>query len=379
MRNTRLIINLDAIARNVRALRAVDPSAPMMAVVKANAYGHGGVETARIALANGCAALGVAIAEEGVLLRRSGVAAPILIMGAPDPAAIDDVIINRLTQTIFLPEHAAMLDKAASRVGAAALVHLKADTGMHRIGVSGGGMESLADAVSGFGGIRVTGVFTHLAAADSTEPDDMDYTRAQIESFERIAAAMKARFGPIIAHAANSAGYLAWPRSRMDMSRVGIAMYGAPPIPAAASLPPVGERLLPAMRWVTQASSVREIPAGSCVGYGRAFTSARATRVMTIPVGYADGFSRALSNKGYVLTRGKRAPIIGRVCMDQTMADVTDIPGAEVGDEVVLLGSQGGESITADDIAGWAGTISYEIFCAVSPRVPRAVIPAETC
>ncbi|MDR1599206.1 MAG: alanine racemase [Oscillospiraceae bacterium] len=370
MRGTRLAINLGAIAHNVRVLRAVDPSVPMMAVVKANAYGHGDIDVARTALAGGCAWLGVAIAEEGVRLRQSGINAPILVLGAPDPAAADEVVINRLTQTIFLPEHAAALDKAASRMGVTAQVHLKADTGMNRIGANHDGLAALADTMPGFDNVRVTGVFTHLAAADSTEPDDMDYTRSQLASFKKTTILMKERFGSIIVHAANSAGHLAWPESRLDMSRVGIALYGSKPFP-------VNVEIRPAMRWVTQAANIHDISSGSCVGYGRSFTCGGTVRSMTFPVGYADGYSRALSNKGYVLVHGIRAPIIGRVCMDQTMADVTAIPGVEIGDEVVLLGSQGGGAITADELAGWAGTISHEIFCAVSPRVPRAVIHNE--
>ncbi|MDR2656299.1 MAG: alanine racemase [Oscillospiraceae bacterium] len=369
MRNTRLIINLNAIAHNVRALRAVDPSNPLMAVVKANAYGHGDVDVARAALANGCTALGVAIAEEGVRLRQAGISAPLLILGTPDPAALDEVIAHRLTQTVFLPEHAAMLDKAASRMDSTAFVHLKVDTGMNRIGARGKSLDALADAVDAADHVRVTGMFTHLAASDSLDSDDMDYTRAQIAAFMSAVLFMKERFGPIVAHAANSAGYLAWPQSRLDMSRLGIALYGAPPLPTNVPV-------RPAMRWVTQAANIHDIPAESCVGYGRSFTCARETRVMTFPVGYADGYHRALSNKGFVLVRGVKAPIIGRVCMDQCMANVTGIPGVSVGDEVVLLGSQGGDAITADELAGWAGTISHEVFCAVSPRVPRVVIPA---
>ncbi|GHU72799.1 alanine racemase [Clostridia bacterium] len=372
MRNTRLIIDQNAIARNMRALRdsSIQPRL-LMAVVKANAYGHGDIDTARTALANGADALGVAIAEEGVRLRQAGIAQPpILILGAPDPEAVEDVIIHNITQTVFLPEHARMLEHAASKLNRTVNIHLKLETGMNRIGVNASALDELMNALSESKRLRVAGLFTHLAAADSMTPDDDEYTLKQIDALKAVVPLIQSRFGSVIIHAANSAGFLRFHEACLDMARVGIALYGAPPVPTDVPL-------LPAMRWVSRVSNVKDVEPDATVGYGRTFKTQQTTRVITIPVGYADGYHRALSNRGFMLVRGQRAPIVGRVCMDQCMADVTEIPGVSVGDEVVLLGQQENERITADELGTWAGTISYEILTTVTNRVPRVVLPAE--
>jgi alanine racemase len=364
-----LTIDMRAIAHNARALRgAVRESARLMAVVKANAYGHGDIATAKTALANGCDCLAVAFAQEGALLRDAGISAPILILGTPEPETLRDVVELDLQQTAFLPEHIRMLEDAASRAGKRASVHIKIDTGMSRIGVAGGALDELARAALDSRLVCVKGAYTHFAAADGDGADDEAFTRDQIDAFQKAALPLRRMFPHIMLHASNSAAALRYPEAAFDCVRVGIALYGAPPVSTAVPL-------RQAMRWSTRASYIKEIGGGACVGYGRTFRASGRTRVMTLPVGYADGYHRALSNRGFVLIRGRRAPLVGRVCMDQCMADITEIPEAEIGDEVVLLGAQREDAIGADELGAWAGTISYEIFCAPSERVPRVVIP----
>lgn len=362
-RATCLTIDLSAIAHNARALCAASP-ARVMAVVKANAYGHGDVDVARTALANGCQALAVAFADEGARLRAAGLGAPILILGAPEPESVAIAVANRLCQTVFLPEHVHWISAQARQQGCIAPVQIKVDTGMSRIGLSDpGALLNLARLIMDEPCLSLEGAYTHLANAEALEDT---FALEQLDRFDAIAQSLRALAPDLPLHAANSAGLLRFPGVRYDWVRAGIALYGAPPMPFP---------LRPAMRWITRASYIKDVPAESSVGYGRAYRAARTARIMTLPVGYADGYHRALSGRGQVLIRGQRAPLVGRICMDQCMADVTDIPEAQIGDEVVLLGEQGMETITADELAEWAGTISYEMFCAISPRVPRVVLP----
>lgn len=360
---------MNAIARNARALRsAVAPSVKMMAVVKANAYGHGDTGVARTALVCGYDWLAVALTQEAERLRSGGITAPILILGAPDPETLDAAVSLGVTQTVFTPEHVRLMDRAAERLDIIACVHLKIDTGMGRIGSSARELPQLIAQVQGAPRVKVTGAFTHLSSADGDTGEDDAYTLSQIEAFTRAAALVREAFPGAMIHASNSAGMLRYPNAAFDCVRAGIALYGAPPV--ASGVP-----LEQAMTWVTRVSHVKEIPPGGCVSYGRTFQANEPTVVATIPVGYADGYHRALSNRGEVLIRGMRAKIIGRVCMDQFMVDVTGIPGAAAGDEAVLMGRQGAGIITAAELGAWAGTISYEMFCAPSARVPREVLP----
>ena len=362
-------IDLDAIRHNVGVMRAhIAGGARFLAVVKANAYGHGAVPVARAALEAGADMLAVAIPEEGVELRRAGIDAPILVLGGAENGAAEAIVASRLTQVVFDESRVRALSAAGERLGMTAQVHIKLDTGMNRIGVrTPQEARALAELIDSLPAIELTGCFTHMATADE---EDRAGTLGQIARFEAMCAAIaQAHPAPITRHAANTACIFRYPQAHFDMVRGGIALYGYPPVPEA-------EGLRPAMRWVARGVHVKTIAPGERVSYGGTFEARRETRVMTVPVGYADGYRRSLSGKGCVLVRGRRAPILGRVCMDQVMVDVTDVPGAQAGDEVVLLGRQGEDCIDAQEMADWLGTISYEVICSPSARVPRLHIHA---
>ena len=356
-------IDLEAIRNNVRVMKQAARSPHFLAVVKANAYGHGAVPVAKAALEAGADWLAVAIPEEGIELRRAGIQAPILVLGGAELEAGEAIAGAELTQVVFDARMVHALADAGVRTGKDVQVHLGMDTGMCRIGVrTAEEAVELTREIDRLPGICLTGCFTHMATAD--EPDS-EGTIAQIARFKAMCEAVdRVHQGPIIHHGANTASIFRYPEVHMDMVRGGIALYGYPPVPGV-------QGLKPAMKWVTRAVHVKTIQTGEKVSYGGLFTAQKPTRVMTIPVGYADGYNRRLSCVGSVLVRGKRAPILGRVCMDQVMVDVTEIPGAEVGDEVVLMGTQGEECISAEEIASLLGTISYEVICSPSARVPR--------
>ena len=369
-------VDLSAIAHNTRVMREhLSPDTALMAVVKADAYGHGAVPVAKTALASGASALAVAIPEEGEQLRAAGIDAPILILGGIEPDAAEAVVRNRLIQTVFDTRTLDALSQAAGRLGMSAQVHIKLDTGMSRIGVRDEpGVRALTRAAMAAPGVVLCGAFTHFATADADDAASVAATQAQIARFERLCAVIReeAPQAQLTLHCCNSAGIFRYPQAHHDMARGGITLYGYPPAPGIAGIP----ALRPAMRWVTAGVLVKELPAGAAVSYGATFVADRPMRVMTVPVGYADGYRRALSNGvGSVLVRGRRAKVLGRVCMDQIMVDVTDIPGAQAGDEVVLLGRQGEEEISAQEMADWLGTISYEVLLAPSVRVPRVYKP----
>lgn len=367
LRHTFCEIDLDAIRHNVRVMRASTQSgAAFLAVVKANGYGHGAVQVARAALDAGASMLAVAIPEEGIELRQAGIAAPVLVLGGAEKEASEDIVRHDLTQVVFDEESILALAAAGRQLDRVAKVHLKLDTGMCRIGVrTAGEAQALTRLIDSLEGIELTGCFTHMATADE---DAREGTLAQLARFEKLTAAISAVHpGKIVRHAANTASIFRYPQAHFDMVRGGIALYGYPPHPEVRGL-------RPAMRWVARAVYVKTISLGDRVSYGGLFEAKKETRVMTVPVGYADGYRRGLSGKGCVLVRGQRAPILGRVCMDQIMVDVTDIPGAQAGDEVVLLGAQGEEMIDADKMAAWLDTISYEVICSPSSRVPRVYI-----
>ena len=359
-------IDLNAIRNNVHVMKKYAQSPHFLAVVKANAYGHGAVPVAKAALEAGADWLAVAIPEEGIELRNAGICAPVLVLGGTEPEAAEAVGCAGLTQVVFDRRMIDAFSQAGCRLGREAEVQLGLDTGMCRIGVrSPEEAAELTAYIDKLPGIRLTGCFTHMATADEPDPAG---TEKQIACFRKYCDAIDAvHTEPIIHHAANTASIFRWPELHADMVRGGIALYGYPPVPGITGLEP-------ALKWVTNAVLVKTIQPGEQVSYGGLFTAMRPTRVMTVPVGYADGYSRALSCKGHVLVRGQHAPILGRVCMDQIMVDVTDIPEAQTGDEVVLIGRQGNACITADDIARTIDTISYEVLCSPSARVPRIYI-----
>lgn len=357
-------IDLDAIRHNVGVMRAcLAEDVKFLAVVKANGYGHGATQVARAVLEAGASMLAVAIPEEGAQLRQVGIDAPILVLGGIEPEAAEAVVACDLTQVVFDEARILALEAAGEKLGRTARVHLKLDTGMNRIGVrTEEEARSLTALIDSLPYVELTGCFTHMATADE---DEREGTIRQIARFEALCAAIASVHpGKITRHAANTASIFRYPQAHFDMVRGGIALYGYPPVAEACGL-------RPAMRWVTRAVYVKTIHPGDKVSYGGLFEAKKDTRVMTLPVGYADGYRRGLTGKGCVLVHGRRAPILGRVCMDQIMVDVTDIPGAQAGDEAVLLGAQGEDRIDADEMAAWLGTISYEVLCSPSARVPR--------
>ncbi len=365
LRPTWAEVNLDNIRHNVTELRRLAPDAQFMAVVKADGYGHGAVPVARTALEAGATWLAVATLEEGVDLRKAGLTAPILVLGYIPPIQADTVVLYDLHPTVFHLD----LVQALAQWGRALMrqvpVHVKVDTGMGRIGVRPEGLVEFVKAAKAFPQIELEGVFTHLATAD--EPDN-DYAATQIARFsEALAGLREAGFTPKFRHACNSAGLMLHPAGHLDMVRAGIAIYGLAPDPAVAW--PV--QLKPALTWKTRIGMLKTVEPGTPVSYGSTYRAAGRERIASLPVGYADGYFRLNSNRGEVLVGGRRCPVIGRVCMDQTMVRLPDDLEAKVGDEVVLLGEQGGEQITAADIAHTVGTINYEVVCAISKRVPR--------
>ena len=366
-RHTVCEIDLSAIRHNVGVMRAcLAENVDFLAVVKADGYGHGAVQVARAAVSAGAKMLAVAIPEEGVQLRQAGIDTPILVLGGIEDDAADAVAACGLTQVVFDEARIMALEHAGAKVDRRVSVHLKLDTGMSRIGVrTVEEVQQLVRLIDSLAHVELTSCFTHMATADEDFCGD---THAQIARFEKLCDAIaEIHPGRIIRHAANTASIFRYPQAHFDMVRGGIALYGYPPVEEAKGL-------RPSMRWAARAVYVKTIEPGDKVSYGGLFEAQKPTRVMTVPVGYADGYRRALTGKGCVLVRGQRARILGRVCMDQIMVDVTDIPGAQAGDEVVLLGAQGDEMIDAQEMADWIGTISYEVICSPSRRVPRVYV-----
>jgi alanine racemase len=362
-----LEVDLEAIAHNVRrVVEIVGPSVQVLAVLKADGYGHGAVRVARTALNNGACSLGVASINEGLALRRAGVSAPILVLGFTPAWQAHELVLNGLTATVFDLDVARALERAATQLDSQVRVHIKVDTGMGRLGLLPDDVVSFALALRSLSRLVLEGVFTHFSVADS----DPDYTRWQAGRFQAVLDAL-AREGidPSLVHAANSAAILSLPESHFGMVRLGIAMYGLHPSPQLRCPPD----FRPALSFKTEVAQVKTLAPGSYVSYGNTYQTTDRQRIAVIPVGYADGFRRAPRHWGEVLVRGQRAPIVGRVCMDQTMIDVTAIADVRQGDEVVLIGEQGGESITAEQVAERLGTINYEVVSEILARVPRVV------
>lgn len=360
------VVDLEAIAANVKGVGArVGPSVKIMAVVKADAYGHGAVEVSRAALAAGADWLGVAIPEEGVELRRAGIQAPILVLGPTPPFQADLVAAFDLDQMLSSLPLAQALSCSAVERGKRIGVHLKVDTGMGRVGVPPSEAVEFAKRILHLPGLDLRGLMTHLARADEA---DKTHALAQLKRFREVEEALRREgIQGLLRHAANSAAILDLPDAFLDLVRPGIMLYGYYPSKAVSRSVP----LRPALSLYAQVASLREVQAGIGISYGWTFIAPKPLKVATLPFGYADGYSRLLSNRGEVLIRGKRARVIGRVCMDMVMVDVTDIPGVEVGDEVVVYGRQGEEVISVEEVAEDLGTISYELLSLISKRVPR--------
>ena len=373
-------IDLEAIAHNVRELRQItDPGANLMAVVKANAYGHGVVEVTRKALENGANCLGVARIEEGIELRKAGVNESVLIFGYTPPALAHKLILFDLTQTVWSFNAAQALSDVAISFNKQIKVHLKVDTGMGRLGLlpdcrrppvaeqnlMGNAIREAAS-ISSLAGLKLEGVYTHFATADSS---DKSYAGKQFDIFlDFLNELSRTGMNPRLCHAANSAAIIDMPETYLDLVRAGIAIYGLYPSDE------VNKRriaLKPAMTLKSKIVHLKKVLPGFNVSYGCTYQTPKSTTIASIPVGYADGFNRLLSSRGHMLVRGRRAPIVGRVCMDQTMLDVGHIPDVDLEDEVVIFGRQGFESITVDEIAETLNTINYEIVSALTARVPR--------
>ena len=371
-RPTYCSIDLAALRWNFEQVKKlVGPRVKILSIVKANAYGHGAVECARALIEAGSDGFGVATVEEAVELRDAGVRAPLLVLTAVCPEQLDEFLRYDLTPAISDVATLAAIDKlAAGKRGGPLDFHLKVDTGMGRLGLLHADIEHWLPEILKLKALRLEGIFSQLAHAEG----DADYSKAQVKNFNAVVERLRAAgFSPPLLHLANSAGVIGVQAAHGTLVRPGIMLYGCYPAPEMARQ----VELKPVLAWHTRIMQVKELPARASVGYGRTFTAKKKSRIAALPVGYADGYHRLLSNRGAVLVRGKRAPIAGRVSMDLTMIDVTDIAGVAQGDEVVLIGRQGAENIYADEVAGWAETISYEVLTSVSARVPRVQLNSK--
>jgi Alr-MurF fusion protein len=367
-------VDLDAVENNARRLKEiVGDKVELMAMVKANGYGHGAVECSRAAARGGATWLGVYSVGEGLELRAAGIVTPVLVVGPTPQIWASAAFENALTLTAGSAESAHELAMAARGAARAAKVHVKIDTGMTRLGVPAGAALELIRDLSEEGTLEVEGIYTHFAVADDSNARGIagwgrEYTRRQLEMFLQVAKELDlAGLGVRYRHAANSPATLSYREARLNLVRSGILMYGLHP----SSSVPRPNGIKPALSLKTRLAMVRDAPRGTCVSYGCTFVTPRDSRIGVMMIGYADGLRRAPTTCKEVLVRGKRAPIVGRVCMDQTMIDVTDIPEAQTGDEVVLIGTQGREEISAENVGEETGTNNYEVVTNISARVPR--------
>jgi alanine racemase len=359
LRPTWAEVDLGAFERNLDAVRRLLPSdARLVAVLKADGYGHGAVELARRCTPERVAMLAVALLEEAIELRQAGIELPLLVLGPLTGPQIVRALEERITMGVIGPEELEGVCAVARERDV--VIHLKLDSGMGRMGITEGELPRTIELIRSAPRLRIEAVYTHFAVAD--EPDN-GYTEQQIANYDRMVAMLReAGIDPPGHHFANSPATVRGLVRPGDLARVGIALYGPGP-----SIP----QTEPVLRWRTEVARLKELPAGHPVGYGMTWRAPRPSRIATLPVGYADGYRRALSNRGEVLVRGRRVPVVGRVSMDLVTIDVTDVAGAAVGDEVVLLGAQDGERITADEIAARIDTISYDVLTSISARVPR--------
>ncbi len=362
-------INLDNLAFNFRSAKDfIGPGPKYMAVVKADAYGHGAVECARRLEAEGVDWFGVALPEEGVELRKAGIGKPLLCLGGFWEGQETLALNYGLTPVIFQFEKAAVLNEAAASRGSDVSIHVKVDTGMGRIGVRFDEVTDFAERLRALTHLRVEGVMTHFAAADNLE--QTDFTNLQIERFNSAVEIFREKgFSPAYLDLANSPGAVVHPASRGNLVRLGGILYGlgGDVLPGGVAKP----ELKPVMSLHSKIAQLKSVPAGETIGYGRTFATQRDSVIATVPIGYQDGYRRTLSNIGRAIVRGSYAPVAGRVSMDWTMLDITDVEGVQVGDEVTLIGENDGSHIAAEDLARATGTISYEITCGIGRRVSR--------
>ena len=367
MRPTFAEINLDNFIFNLNQLKnKLGANTKLMAVIKANAYGHGALKISRVALNNGADSLGVALLEEAMELKEEGINAPILVFGYISSFDLEKAIERKIRQTVFSYQQALSISRAALNQNKEALIHIKIDTGMRRIGFwpERKSLEEIEE-IYRLPGIKVEGFYTHFACA---EKEDKSYTQEQMYRFLTFIKALKEKgFEPGLLHTANSAALIDLPSTHLDLVRPGIALYGL--YPSFTQCEKIELKTVLSLK--SEIIQLKVVPAGSGISYNHTFRTSHQSIIATLPIGYADGLNRRLSNKGEVLVKGKKVPIVGAICMDQCLIDVSSINDVEVGNEAVLLGAQGREIITADEIADRLGTISYEVLTSISNRVPR--------
>lgn len=365
-------IDLDAIAHNIREIRRItNPKSQIMAVVKADAYGHGVMETARTLLNNGADRLAVALLQEGKQLRGHGIEAPILILGASEKNSAADLIDFDITPTVFDYDLAKALSDEAVKKNKAAKIHIKIDTGMTRIGFvadDGDNLEIIDEIVKIYQlpNIEIEGIFSHFATSDET---DTSYTHVQYRRFMNVISALEERGVKIpIKHICNSAGIMMYPEMHLDMVRPGVILYGMYP---SDEVDKERLNLIPAMTLKAGITYVKTVQKGRGVSYGKEYITEDVTKIATVPIGYADGYLRRLAKNGKMIVKGTKVPVIGRICMDQCMIDVTNVHNINKGDEAIIFGREG---VTVDDLANWLETINYEVACLVGKRIPRIYI-----
>jgi alanine racemase len=359
---TWLEIDLDAIRNNLRRASEITRTS-MMAVVKANGYGHGAIQVARTALQAGAGWCAVARLEEALQLRQAGLSCPILLLGYTPPQRLDEALANQISMAVWTPAQLENAAAAALRLGLPARLHLKVDTGMGRIGVEVPEAARLAHQLAATPGVIFDGLFTHFARADESDPAFSDIQEARFHDV--VQAITQDGLRPPYVHAANSPAGLTRPGAAFDLIRLGIALYGLRP---SAEIP-LPDGFQPALVWKTVLSHVKSVPPGTGLSYNHEYITSTTERIGTLPVGYADGFRRARPNE--VLVHGRRVPVVGRVCMDQMLVSLQGVPQAQPGDEVVIIGEQDGEKISADDLAQRWRTNNYDTVCNIGPRVPR--------
>jgi alanine racemase len=373
-RATRAEIDLQAFRHNFQNLRNhLGPKTRIMAVVKAGGYGHGALPCARIAVDCGADYLGAGVVEEGIELRQSGLDTPILVLGSIFPDEAEDLVRHDLATILCTLPLAQTLAKEAEKQNKTVSVHIKVDTGMNRLGVSPENLPELLNQIRELPNLKLEGISTHFASADD---EDLSITQAQLIKFQTALTILQNDDVPII-HSANTSALFKFPESHFDMVRPGLILYGALPSPSLQTVLNEKDNLSPfqpVMQWKSQIILVKPVSKGQPISYSGSFTTQRDSLIATLPIGYADGLHRSLSNKMEVLIRGKRAPQIGNICMDMTLIDVTDIQDVQAEDEVVLFGKQGNQLITVEEMATKGDTIPYEILCNVGKRVPRVYL-----
>jgi alanine racemase len=372
VRPTLVEVDLSRLAGNYHAIREHVSPAKVMPILKANAYGHGLLHTARWMEALGADYIGVAVLEEGILLRENGITVPILVLGGILGNQVPGFLEHHLTITASSVEKLRQVEEAAEALGIQARVHLKIDTGMERIGIHYYSAESLLSASLDCRHLDVEGIYTHFANADA---QDLSHARLQLERFQEVLSFYEKRSlpRPRLCHTSNSPAILQLPEARFDMVRPGLLLYGVYPTPSI----PHSVHVRPALSWKSRVVYFKVIQPGHPVGYGSTWQADHTVRAVTVPVGYGDGYFRAMSHKAQVLLRGKKYPVVGTISMDQVVVNI-ESDSAYNDDEVVLIGEQGDEAITCEDLAGWAGTIPYEILTNINTRVPRVYIGGST-